>query len=72
MARLEEDGVATRPGTHAAFSQGYYRSRYDLPIEEFSNAYLADRLSLSLPLYAGMSDGELEYVAAALLRALRT
>jgi perosamine synthetase len=63
MAELEGEGVATRPGTHAAFAQGYYRSRYGLEPAAFPNAFMADRLSLALPLYPEMTEGDLEYVA---------
>jgi perosamine synthetase len=58
MARLEDAGIATRQGTHAAHLQGYYRDRYGLRPADFPNAYLSDRLSLSLPLYAQMTDDE--------------
>ena len=58
MARLESSGIATRQGTHAAHLQGYYRERYGLRSEDFPNAYFSDRLSLSLPLYAQMTDEE--------------
>lgn len=66
MARLEVRGIATRQGTHAPVILGYYRNKYNLRPEEFSNAYIADRLSLSLPLYAQMTDQEQEMVIEAL------
>lgn len=58
MMRLEEKGIATRQGTHAPVIQGYYVKKYHLRIEQFPNAYLADRLSLTLPLYAQMTETE--------------
>ena len=63
MATLEEEGIATRPGTHAAFAQGYYTAKYGLRPDDFPNAYLADRLSLALPLFADMTDDDLGHVA---------
>ena len=63
MAALEEEGIATRPGTHAAFAQGYYTSKYGLRPQDFPNAYLADCLSLALPLFADMTDDDLRHVA---------
>lgn len=66
MAHLENCGIATRPGTHAAVLQGYYANKYDLRPEQFPNAYLADRLSLTLPLYAQMTPDDQEYVVATL------
>lgn len=63
MAALEGEGIATRPGTHAAFAQGYYTAKYGLTPADFPNAFIADRLSLALPLFPGMSEDDLVYVA---------
>ncbi|MBI4504030.1 MAG: DegT/DnrJ/EryC1/StrS family aminotransferase [Chloroflexi bacterium] len=71
MARLEERGIATRQGTHAPVIQGYYAVKYGLRPEQFPNAYIADRLSLALPLYAQMTDAEQDFVCASLREALR-
>ena len=60
--RLEGQGIASRQGTHAVHALGYYRDRYDLSPEDFPNAWAADRQSLTLPLYATMSDDEQAYV----------
>jgi dTDP-4-amino-4,6-dideoxygalactose transaminase len=46
--------------------QGYYATKYAIPPSALPRAFLADRLSLSLPMYAGMTDEELDYVARAL------
>jgi perosamine synthetase len=70
MTSLEEIGIATRQGTHAAFMQGFYAAKYGLVPADRPAAYLADRLSISLPLFPGMTDDELEYVATALRRAM--
>jgi dTDP-4-amino-4,6-dideoxygalactose transaminase len=62
MMRIEEKGISTRQGTHAPVIQGYYAEKYHLRHEQFPNAYLADRLSLTLPLFAQMTDSEQELV----------
>jgi dTDP-4-amino-4,6-dideoxygalactose transaminase len=67
MERLEMRGIATRQGTHAPVILGYYSEKYGLRGEQFPNALMADRLTLSLPLYATMTDAEQDYVIAALL-----
>jgi dTDP-4-amino-4,6-dideoxygalactose transaminase len=58
MVELEEKGIATRQGTHAPVIQGYYSEKYGLRPEQFPNAYIADRLSLTLPLYVQMTEAE--------------
>jgi len=70
MMALEERGIATRQGTHAPVIQGYYSEKYDLHPEQFPNAYLADRLSLALPLYPQMTDEEQNLVCENLRSAL--
>lgn len=56
MTRLEERGISTRQGTHAVVIQGYYAQKYDLKPEDYMNAYMADRLTLALPLYPQMTE----------------
>ncbi len=67
MMDLEAQGIATRPGTHAAFAQGFYASKYELTGADFPNAYLAERLSLAVPLFPEMDADDLDYVAANVL-----
>ncbi|NPV85292.1 MAG: DegT/DnrJ/EryC1/StrS family aminotransferase [Anaerolineae bacterium] len=62
MDRLEAAGIATRPGTHAVHALGYYRQTYGIQPGDFPNAYIADQLTLSLPLYAQLSDEEQGYI----------
>ena len=66
MSALEAGGVATRQGTHAAALVGYYAKKYNLRPELFPNAYMAERLSLTLPLFAQMSDDEQNFVCGSL------
>jgi dTDP-4-amino-4,6-dideoxygalactose transaminase len=68
MDKLEAAGIATRPGTHAVHMLGFYRDRYSIKPEDFPNAYLADQLSLSLPLYAQMTEEEQGYVIDKLIQ----
>lgn len=62
MMRLEENGISTRQGTHAPVIQGYYVEKYHFRAEQFPNAYIADRLSLTLPLYVQLTKAEQEFV----------
>jgi dTDP-4-amino-4,6-dideoxygalactose transaminase len=70
MMRMEEKGIATRQGTHAPIILGYYADKYGLRAEQFPNAYLADRLTLTLPLYVQMTDAEQDAVCDNLRGAL--
>lgn len=69
MASLQERGIATRPGTHAAALVGYYRRRYGLTPADFPNAHMAERATITLPLYPQMTDSEQDEVVDALRRA---
>jgi perosamine synthetase len=62
MQDLEEAGIATRQGTHAAALTGYYAEKYGIRPEHFPNAYAADRLTLALPLYPQLADDEQDAV----------
>jgi dTDP-4-amino-4,6-dideoxygalactose transaminase len=62
MSKLETAGVATRQGTHAVTSQGYYRDKYGIRREDYPKALLAENLSLTLPLYPQMTDDDQDYV----------
>jgi dTDP-4-amino-4,6-dideoxygalactose transaminase len=68
MRELEQHGIATRQGTHAVVLTQYYGERYALAPEEFPAAVLADRLTLTLPLFPQMTDEEQERVVSALQR----
>ena len=69
MITLEERGIATRQGTHAAAMTGYYRSKYGLRPEDFPVAYLSELLSLALPLYPQMTEQDQDRVVDELVSA---
>jgi len=70
LRELENRDIMTRPGTHAVALQGYYVRKYGYTPADFPNAWLADRLSFTLPLYPQMSDTEQGWVITR-LRAAR-
>jgi dTDP-4-amino-4,6-dideoxygalactose transaminase len=71
MEKLEEKNIATRQGTHAVHTLGYYKDKNSFKDEDFLMSYAGDRLSIALPLYAGMSDEEFEYVISNIKEALK-
>lgn len=62
MLDLEEKGISTRQGTHAVTTLGYYQKKYQIKSTDYPNAYMADRLTITLPLYAQMTNEEQDYV----------
>lgn len=62
MDRLHTAGVATRPGTHAVHMLSFYSKKYGLRPEDLPNAWAANECSISLPLFHGMTDYEIQHV----------
>jgi perosamine synthetase len=71
MRRLEEKGVSTRQGTHAPVLLGYYVKKYHFKPTRFPQSEIADRLSLTLPLYPTMTSQEQRYVCDTLIDTAR-
>lgn len=72
MTALADRGIATRQGTHAPPALLYYRQKYGLEESSFPNAWLAQQLSIAIPLFAGMSDDDQQIVVDALREAFET
>jgi perosamine synthetase len=66
MSMLQERGIATRQGTHAAALQEFYTAKYGLQPSDYPVSFAADRLTVSLPMFATMTEDEQNYVVAAL------
>ncbi len=62
MRSLEQAGIATRQGTHAPVLADYYARKYSIRPEQYPNAWLAEGLSLALPLYPQMTLEEQYFV----------
>ena len=62
MDRLEQNDIATRQGTHALHTLGYYKKKYGYTNEDLPGAYACDRLSLAIPLYVEMTEADQDYV----------
>ena len=58
MAKLESNGISVRQGTHAVHTLGYYKKKYGINDYDYPMSYIADRLSITLPLYYGMIEEE--------------
>lgn len=66
MDALQKKGISTRPGTHAVHKLNYYLGRFGLRPEDFPEACLCERQTLSLPLHNQMILEDYEYVVESL------
>jgi dTDP-4-amino-4,6-dideoxygalactose transaminase len=62
MEALQQEGVSTRPATHAVHMLSYYLRKYQLIPEQFPAAQAANECSISLPLFHGMQPEEQKHV----------
>ena len=70
MAALEAENISVRQGTHAVHTLGHYRNRYGLRDTNFPASFMVDRLSITLPLFVGMTEADQRRVVAAVDRIL--
>ncbi|WP_287600229.1 DegT/DnrJ/EryC1/StrS family aminotransferase [Thiothrix sp.] len=62
MDSLQQQGISTRPATHAVHMLSFYREKYGHQPADFPNAWAANDCSISLPLFHGMTEAEQDYV----------
>ncbi len=62
MERLQAQGIATRPGTHAVHMLGYYRDRFGLKAEDFPGVRDCNDNTMAIPLHNRMAAEDYEYV----------
>jgi dTDP-4-amino-4,6-dideoxygalactose transaminase len=55
MMALEKAGISLRQGTHAVHTLGYYKNKYGLEDKDYPVSYVADRLTITLPLFRGIT-----------------
>lgn len=62
MDELQNEGISTRPATHAVHMLSYYKKKYNLQPKDFISSYAANDCSISLPLFHGMTEKEQNFV----------
>lgn len=62
MGRLEAASIGCRPGTHAPALSAYYQERYGGSDAAYPAAHAAERLSIALPIWPGLTDDEIDFV----------
>jgi dTDP-4-amino-4,6-dideoxygalactose transaminase len=69
MDQLQQQGISTRPATHAVHMLSFYQQKYSLQPEDFPNALVANDCSISLPLFHGMTEVEQDFVIETVTKA---
>jgi len=64
MEKLQQAGIATRPGTHAVHMLGYYAERYAIKHEDYPGAFDCDQNTMAIPLHNRMSAEDYQYVVS--------
>lgn len=62
MEKLQQQGISTRPGTHAVHMLAFYSQKYDLEPHDYPGAQDANDNSMSIPLHNRMVAEDYEYV----------
>jgi len=62
MEFLQQNGISTRPGTHAVHMLNYYKDLYKINVDDFPGARDANNFSMAIPLHNRMVKEDYEYV----------
>ena len=68
MEELQNQGISTRPGTHAVHMLSFYARKYDIAPEDYPGAQIANDKSISIPLHNKMIKEDFEYIAQCIKR----
>jgi dTDP-4-amino-4,6-dideoxygalactose transaminase len=68
MEELQNEGISTRPATHAIHMLSYYKKKYNLSPVDFPYAFAANDCSISLPLFHGMKKDEQDFVISKIIK----
>ncbi len=66
MDRLQAQGIATRPGTHAIHMLTFYAEKYGIKPDDFPGAKACDQNTMAIPLHNKMTQEDYDYVIDAL------
>ena len=62
MEKLQQEGISTRPGTHAIHMLNYYSEKYSIKPGDFPGAQIANNYSISIPLHNKMTKKDFDYI----------
>ena len=64
MEKLQEEGISTRPGTHAVHMLNYYKELLNVQADDFPGAKAPNDFSMAIPLHNRMVKEDYEYIVA--------
>lgn len=62
MEFLQQNGISTRPGTHAVHMLGFYKNKFGIKANDYPGAYSANEFSMSIPLHNKMVKEDYSYI----------
>ena len=62
MEKLQQQGISTRPGTHAVHMLNFYSQKYSMKPDDYPGARDANDNSMSIPLHNQMTAEDYKYV----------
>jgi dTDP-4-amino-4,6-dideoxygalactose transaminase len=62
MEYLQQNGISTRPGTHAVHMLGFYAKTFNIKPMDYPGAYACNEYSMSIPLHNKMVKEDYEYI----------
>lgn len=68
MDMLQQQGISTRPGTHAIHMLNFYADKYNIKPDDFPGARLCNDHTMALPLHNKMIKEDFDYIIEALKR----
>lgn len=66
MQRLQNDGIASRPGTHAIHMLNYYQKRFGYSPQDLPGARYCHENTLSLPMHNRLTMDDINFIAGKL------
>jgi dTDP-4-amino-4,6-dideoxygalactose transaminase len=70
MMELHNNGIGTRPGTHAIHTLTYYREKYSMELNDYPNSYRCQQTTIALPMHNKLNVTNLNKVVTVLKRIL--
>ena len=62
MEYLQQNGISTRPGTHAVHMLSFYAKTFNIQPSDYPGAYASNEYSMSIPLHNKMIKEDYEYI----------